>query len=82
MWVNMTVNETATQNLRELGGLEIAKKNESQITRIDYTTYKVLSQSGNGDYAVCFSEDEWRCECPDHRFRGVKCEHIWAVEFP
>jgi transposase-like protein len=69
------------ENLRETKGLEIAKARESQITRIDHATYKVLSQSGNGGYVVCLSEDEWRCECPDHRFRGVKCKHIWAIEF-
>ena len=54
---------------RELRGLEIAKAKESQITRIDHATYQVLSQNGNGEYAVCLSEDEWRCECPDHRFQ-------------
>jgi len=68
------------ENLRESRGMEIAQKS-SQISRIDSVTYKVLSQSGNGEYAVCLSEDEWRCECPDHRFRGVKCKHVWAVEF-
>jgi transposase-like protein len=71
---------TANENLREQRGLEIAHK-ESQVARIDASTYSVLSQSGNGEYAVCLSEDEWRCECPDHRFRGVKCKHVWAVEF-
>jgi len=81
VWVNMKVNEPTTQNLREIRGLEIAEKNESQVTRIDHATYKVLSQSGNGEYVVCLSEDEWRCECPDYRFRGVKCKHIFAVEF-
>jgi transposase-like protein len=75
------MNAQQTTNLRETRGLEIAKAKESQITRIDASTYNVLSQSGNGEYAVCLSEDEWRCECPDHRFRGVKCKHIWAVEF-
>ena len=74
------MNQT-TENVRELRGLEIAKSKECQITRFDASTYKVLSQSGNGEYAVCLSEDEWRCECPDHRFRGVKCKHIWAVDF-
>jgi transposase-like protein len=71
----------ALESPRELRGLEIAKAKESQIARFDASTYKVLSQSGNGEYAVCLSEDEWRCECPDHRFRGVKCKHIWAIEF-
>jgi transposase-like protein len=74
------MNNNDNKNLRELRGLEIAKAKE-QISRIDYATYRVLSQSGNGEYVVCLSEDEWRCECPDHRFRGVKCKHIWAVEF-
>jgi transposase-like protein len=69
------------ENLRETKGLEIAKAKENQITRIDAVTYQVLSQSENGEYVVCLSEDEWRCECPDHHFRGVKCKHIWAVEF-
>jgi transposase-like protein len=69
------------ENLRKERGLEIAQAKESQITRFDASTYKVLSQSGNGEYVVCLSEDEWRCECPDHRFRGVKCKHIWGVEF-
>ena len=70
------MNAQQTTNLRETRGLEIAQAKENQITRIDSTTYKVLSQNGNGEYAVCLSEDEWRCECPDHRFRGVKCKHI------
>jgi hypothetical protein len=33
------------ENLRETRGLQIAKAKESQITRIDQATYKVLSQS-------------------------------------
>lgn len=76
----MNVNDSP-QDLRESRGLEIAKAKESQVSRIDHATYKVLSQSGNGEYTICLSEDEWRCECPDHRFRSVKCKHIWAVEF-
>jgi len=75
------MNEASKENFRELRGLEIAKAKESQISRIDHATYKVLSQSRVADYTVCLSEDEWRCECPDHRFRGVKCKHIWAVDF-
>jgi transposase-like protein len=66
---------------REQRGLEIANRKESQIDRIDNATYRVLSQSGNGEYVVCLSENEWRCECPDYRFRGVKCKHVWAIEF-
>jgi transposase-like protein len=75
------MNTHDNKNPRESRGLEIANKEENQITRIDASTYSVLSQSGNGEYVVCLSEDQWRCECPDHRFRGVKCKHIWAVKF-
>lgn len=45
----MTAQLTTT---REERGLEIAKAKESQITRIDNNFYTVLSQSGNGEYAV------------------------------
>lgn len=79
MWVNMTVNNLA-ENLREQRGLEIAHK-ERQVTRIEENFYTVLSQSGNGEYAVCQVDDEWVCECPDNKFRAVKCKHIFAVEF-
>ena len=72
---------SAIETSRQTRGLEIAQATKSQISRIDTVSYQVLSQSGNGKYAVCLSEDEWRCECPDHRFRGVKCKHVWAIEF-
>ena len=42
----------ATVKNREQRGLEIAKAKESQVSRIDYATYRVLSQSGSGEYAV------------------------------
>ncbi|WXG46491.1 MAG: DDE-type integrase/transposase/recombinase [Candidatus Atabeyarchaeum deiterrae] len=68
------------EKVREERGLEIAKAKETQVTRIDDASYKVLSQSGNGAYLVSLTEDGWVCECPDYGFRGVKCKHIWAVE--
>jgi len=69
-----------TQQDREQRGLEIANLN-GQIERIDDTTYKVKSQSNHGEYEVLRSEVGWICECPDHIYRGVKCKHIYAVEF-
>jgi transposase-like protein len=68
------------EKAREERGSIIAHK-ESQVTRIDETLYKVKSQSGNGEYAVSKVDEEWVCECPDFRFRGVKCKHIFATEF-
>jgi putative transposase len=58
---------------------EIANK-PNQITRLDDNTYKVKSQTGNGEYDVISGELGWLCSCPDHKFRGVTCKHIHAVE--
>ncbi|WXG43012.1 MAG: DDE-type integrase/transposase/recombinase [Promethearchaeati archaeon SRVP18_Atabeyarchaeia-1] len=66
---------------RETRGQGISKAKESQVSRIDPTTYRVLSQSGNGAYLVSLAEDRWVCECPDYKYRAVKCKHIYAVEF-
>jgi putative transposase len=72
------VNATLTP--REERGQAIAQT-QNQIQRIDETFYTVNSQSGNGEYAVTMVDREWICECPDNKFRGVKCKHIFAVEF-
>jgi transposase-like protein len=65
---------------RELRGLAILSIG-SQIKRIDASTYKVKSQSGNGWYLVLRKGLEWNCECPDYVYRHVVCKHIHAVEF-
>jgi transposase-like protein len=61
-------------------GLQIANT-ESKVTRIEENFYTVLSQSGNGEYAVSMVDREWLCECPDNKYRHAKCKHIFAVEF-
>lgn len=53
----------------------------NQIKRIDADTYLVKSQSNNGEYRVSKNVNGWKCECPDHVFRHVKCKHVYAVEF-
>ena len=65
---------------REQRGMQIAQQ-ENQIKRIDADTYNVKSQSNNGEYRVAKVNGEWRCECPDHVYRHVKCKHVFAVEF-
>ena len=32
-------------------------------------------------YTVVKGSRDWRCSCPDHIYREVKCKHIWACEF-
>lgn len=65
---------------REQRGMQIAKL-DGQVKRIDENTYKVKSQSGHGAYEVLNTSLGWMCQCPDHIYRGVKCKHIYAVEF-
>jgi len=76
----MTELDQSQIKAREIRGQQIANK-ESQVTRIEETLYTVHSQSGNGEYAVSQVDKEWVCECPDNKFRNVKCKHIFAVEF-
>lgn len=65
-------------NPREERGMEIAatativKKGDAWV---------VPSQSLNGRYSVTLGEDGYRCSCPDHELRKVKCKHAFAVEF-
>jgi transposase-like protein len=64
---------------RQKQGRIIAKMTDS-VKRISDVSYIVISQSGNGSYEVHSSEIGWVCSFPDHKFRGVKCKHIYATE--
>lgn len=64
---------------RETKGQQIAQVQDA-ILRVDENTYRVKSQSNNKDYRVDATEIGWKCSCPDHVHRGVKCKHIHAVE--
>jgi putative transposase len=68
----------AIRGCREEEGQAIASASGA-IKRIN-RGYKVLSQNGNGSYDVVSTPLGWVCSCPDHKFRGVKCKHIFAVE--
>jgi putative transposase len=74
------LNGVEIDNAREQRGLQIANT-KTNITHIEDMFYTVRSQSGNGEYAVSKVDGEWICECPDNKFRHVKCKHIFAVEF-
>jgi transposase-like protein len=64
---------------REQRGMEIAQENN--VIRINANSYTVKSQTGKEVYSVFKLDDEWRCTCPDYRYRHVKCKHIFAVQF-
>jgi len=64
---------------RMMKGREI-RADLGSIRRITSDSYKVKSQSSDTYYNVENTAIGWKCNCPDHRFRGAKCKHIWAVE--
>lgn len=70
----------ATITTRQERGEAIAKL-QNQIQRVDELTYTVKSQSGKGEYCITKVCGEWICECPDNKYRHVKCKHIFAVAF-
>ncbi|MGA3111586.1 MAG: SWIM zinc finger family protein [Candidatus Bathyarchaeia archaeon] len=57
-----------------------AKISAQGIERINETSFWVKSQSGKGGYSVTMFQGKWTCDCPDNRFRGVTCKHVYAVE--
>lgn len=65
---------------REERGEAIAKL-QNQIKRIDENTYTVRSQAHDAEYYISRVCGEWICECPDNKYRKMKCKHIFAVEF-
>jgi len=50
------------------------------IDQINSSTFYVRSQSGKGGYSVTMFQGKWTCDCFDHKYRGKKCKHIYAVE--
>jgi transposase-like protein len=51
------------------------------VRRVTAIRYRVRSQSCNGKYEVNQTNLGWVCNCADHKFRGVRYKHIYAVEF-
>ncbi len=68
-----------TTQPRIMRGMAILSQ-ANHVKKIDPNTYRVKSQSGNGSYLVVKDGSEWRCDCPDNKFRRVECKHIHSVK--
>ncbi|MBI4010517.1 MAG: IS6 family transposase [Candidatus Aenigmarchaeota archaeon] len=64
---------------REVKGYAIISKGDIPKT-VNEEIFLVPSQSSNKKYRVIV-RNSYSCECPDHKYRKVKCKHIHAVEF-
>src|SRR3989344_9369959 len=74
--------QTEQNEMRKTRGCEIAEK--SRIMKREKGGYVVPSQTGTGAYIVTYQNYKAICECPDFENKGllgIKCKHIWAVEF-
>jgi hypothetical protein len=65
-------------NARQYRGRDLATR--LPITH-DGNRWTVPSQSGKPPYTVDFGGKTPRCTCPDYELSGLKCKHIYAVEY-
>ena len=54
---------------------------KDNVKRLDERNYQVKSLTRDEIYKIIVTSIGWVCSCADHMFRGVKCKHIYAVEF-
>lgn len=71
------MNKSLLANHRQESG----KLLQSEVKRVSDTDYKIKSSDRKNTYHIIATEIGWVCSCPDHMYRGVKCKHIYAVEF-
>jgi Transposase DDE domain len=78
--MNSPVRKDVQQELheRERRGLRIAAT--CMLTKKGQV-WLVPSQSGHGRYTVSPDPETPHCTCADHETRGLKCKHLFAVEF-
>jgi transposase len=63
---------------REQRGIALAK---SKAIKQKGALWVVPSQSGSGTYVVEPGTQQPNCTCPDFETRGIKCKHLYAVEY-
>ena len=60
---------------------ESGKLLQNNVKRINDSNYQIKSLIRDEIYRIIATSIGWVCSCADHMFRGVKCKHIYAVEF-
>lgn len=63
---------------REQCGIALAK---AKAIKKKGPLWVVPSQSGSGTYVVEPGTQQPNCTCPDFEARGIKCKHLYAVEY-
>jgi len=70
--VQLELYEREQRGMRIAATCKLTKKGQ---------VWLVPSQSGHGRYTVSPDPESPHCSCPDHETRGLKCKHLFAVEF-
>jgi hypothetical protein len=63
---------------RKQRGIALAK---AKAIKQKGALWVVPSQSGHGTYVVEPNGQKPNCSCPDYETRGIKCKHLYAVEY-
>ncbi len=71
-------NLIVMKDAREEKGKQIVA--QDHIFQVTTTSFVVKSQSSSRFYNVEKTPIGWKCNCPDHEFRGSRCKHIWAAQ--
>jgi len=74
---NIDVKEMV--NARRARGM-LYLENGFEPKEINFKTWVVPSQTGNGTYTVNVFQRHWKCSCPDFELREIPCKHINAVK--
>src|SRR5580704_6754515 len=63
---------------REQRGIALAK---TKALKQKGALWVVPSATGSGNYVVEPNGQQPNCTCPDHETTGIKCKHLYAVEY-
>ena len=70
------INKSRHTNRKKSG-----KHLRNTVKRINDTIYQVKSITKDETYRIVKTPQGWVCSCPDYTYRGVKCKHMYAVEY-
>ena len=74
----MVYNEDM-EKIRKIRAYAILAKGDTP-KMIDEETFLIPSQHNPNKMYKVVHKQEWKCDCPDFKYRKVKCKHIQAVE--
>ena len=75
--------DCGSQNPRLIRAFAILSQ-ANQIKQVRLHTFRVKSQSGNGEYVVTNGHGQYECTCPDFVYRHDKfgdCKHVLAIRY-